>query len=233
MLVGLLIAIAGLALSWHVSATSMRRNQLELAKKAFQYGDDHEALALFGRLAKKGNPTAEYWMAHMTELGLGTPRNPLKAIKLYKMAARQNFIKAEVRLGEIYLEGNLVLPNPKQAIKYLDSAAFRGNAHAATLLGKIFRDGIGVPPSSVKADAWFEVATLEGSVIARKDRGMTFRDLSLADQKNVIARVRDILKNIKKRPVASAHGKSTKKSISFSKSLFDRPGVFAVAKVKS
>jgi hypothetical protein len=214
MLVGLLVVIAGLELHWHGAIALPSHDRLVLAEKAYRYGDDHEAAKLFGRLAKTGNATAQYWLAQMTELGLGVPRNPVRAIKWYKKAAKQNFVKAEVRLGEIYLDGNLLTPDPKRAKKYLDSAAYLGSAPAATLLGQIYRDGIGVPANSTNAYAWFEVATLEGSAIARRDRGVSFRDLSIADQKGVIIRARDILKTIKKKAAPPAVDKLKKNAVS-------------------
>jgi len=46
----------------------------------------------------------------MNEIGLGIARDPTKAIELYKEAAEQNIIAAEARLGEIYLNGELIHP---------------------------------------------------------------------------------------------------------------------------
>ena len=66
---------------------------------------------LFDSLAKKNNPLAEYWVGHMSELGLGVPRDPAKAIEFYKKAVDQDVAPAELRLGEMYLHGNLVLPD--------------------------------------------------------------------------------------------------------------------------
>ena len=199
MLVGLLVVLVGLELHWHGEIALPSQDRLVLAEKAYRYGDDHEAAKLFGRLAKTGNATAQYWLAHMTELGLGVPRNPARAIKLYQKAAEQNLAMAEIRLGEIYLYGDLTPPNPELAKKYLDDAAYDGNARAAMLVGQLYRHGIGVPPNLAKADAWFEVATLEGSKFAERERGESFRDLSIADQKDVITRARSILKTIREK----------------------------------
>jgi TPR repeat protein len=197
MFVGLLVVIVGLELHWHGAIALPSRDRLVLAEKAYRYGNDHEAARLFGRLAKNGNATAQYWLAHMTELGLGVPRNPPRAIKLYQEAAKQNLVMAEIRLGEIYLYGDLTPPNPELAKKYLDDAAYDGNARAAMLLGQLYRHGIGVSHNLAKADAWLEVAALEGSKFAERERGVSFRDLSIADQKDVITRTRAILKTIK------------------------------------
>ena len=198
-LVGLLVVIVGLELQWHGAMNLPSRDRLVLAEKAYRYGDDGEAVRLFGPLAKNGNATAQYWLAHMTELGLGVPRNSARAIKLYQEAAKQNLVMAEIRLGEIYLYGDLTLPSPELAQKYLENAAYQRSAHAAMLLGQLYRNGIGVPHDIAKADAWFEVAAMEGSKFAERERGVSFRDLSIADQKDVITRTRDILKTIKEK----------------------------------
>ena len=201
----LLIGIVGQGLGWH-SAAVMPSNKLTVAEKAFQAGDDRVATALFSRLADKGNPTAQYWLGHMTELGLGVPRNPVKAIELYKKAAQQDLVPAEVRLGEIYLYGNLVPSDPQLAKAYLEKAAYRGNARAAMLLGQVYRVGIGVAANPTKAYAWLEVATLEGNAFAKRERDVSFRTLSLADQKGATTRARQILKTIKSEAAARKSG---------------------------
>ena len=199
--IALLIGIIGQGLGWHGSV-AMPASKLAVAERAFQAGDDRVATALFSHLADKGNATAQYWLGHMTELGLGVPRNPAKAIELYKKAARQDLVAAEVRLGEIYLYGNLVPPNPQLAKTYLEKASYRGNARAAMLLAQVYRVGIGVAANPTKAYAWLEVATLEGNAFAKRERDVSFRTLSLADQQGATARARQILKTIKSEATA-------------------------------
>ncbi len=101
-------------LRWHGSLAKPE-GQLDLAERAFQSGNEQVALMLFTKLAGQNNPVAEYWLAHMTELGLGLARDPAKAIGLYQKAAAQNVVPAQQRLGEIYLDGNLVPPDFMQA----------------------------------------------------------------------------------------------------------------------
>lgn len=205
--VGLIIGIMGREFGWRGSATEPQGN-LALAERAFRLGDDHAAATLFRRLANKGNPTAEYWLAHMTELGLGVPRNPAKAIERYKKAARQNLVAAEIRLGEIYLYGNLVPPDPRQAKTYLGKAAYQGDARAAMLLGQMYRVGIGVAANPTKAYAWLEVANLEGNAFAKRERDISFRNLSAADQTSAIVEADEILKSIRSK-VSAAQADST------------------------
>jgi TPR repeat protein len=89
-------------------------------------------------LAAQNNAVALYWLAHMTELGLGKPINLSKAISLYEKAAAQNFVAAQVRLGETYL-GNLVAPDYTKAFSLLEKAG--GNPRGAMLLGQVYRFG--------------------------------------------------------------------------------------------
>jgi len=173
------------------------QNQMAQAKEDVKAGDYKTAVTMFEKLAANNHPLAEYWVAHMTELGLGVPRDPAKAVELYKKAAAQDVAAAELRLGEIYLQGDLVLPDFAQAKTYLEQAAYRGGPHAAMLLGQMYRDGLGIPADQQEAYAWSEVATLEGSVSASRDRDATFHDLSATERNTAIARAQEILKLIK------------------------------------
>ena len=163
-LISLLIGIAAQELRWRWSVM-VPHSQLVHAEHEFRAGDNQAAVKLFGTLADKNNPVAQYWLAHMTELGLGVPRDPVKAIDLYKKAAAQNIDAAELRLGELYLDGNLVPPDFAQAKTYLEKSAYQGNPRAAMLLGQMYRVGIGMPVDPTEAYAWSEVATLEGGRI--------------------------------------------------------------------
>ena len=191
-LVGLLIGIAAQELRWRWSGI-VPKNSLAQAEHEFQAGNDPAAFKLFSTLADKSNPIAQYWLGHMTELGLGVSRDPAKAIALYKKAAEQNVNPAEVRLGEIYLDGNLVPPDFSQAKTYLEKSAYQGNSRAAILLGQMYRAGIGTTADPTEAYAWSEVAALEGNAFAERERDASFRDLSADKQKAAVIRAREIL----------------------------------------
>jgi TPR repeat protein len=195
--IGLLVGIAAQEFRWR-SSNMAPPNEMAQAEKDVKAGDYQAAVVLLDSLAKKNNPLAEYWVGHMSELGLGVPRDPAKAIEFYKKAAAQDVAPAELRLGEMYLHGNLVLPDFAQAKSYLEKAAYHGEPRAAMLLGQMYHDGIGMPADQTEAYAWSEVATLEGSVFAQSDRDVSLHDLNAADQKNAIARAGEIFDRIKK-----------------------------------
>lgn len=178
------------------------QTNLELAEHAFQTGDNQTALKLFGKLANKNNPNAEYWLGHMNEIGLGIPRDATKAIELYKKAADQNVVAAEARLGELYLNGDLTTPDFSQAKSYLERAAYHADPRSAMLLGQMYRVGIGTAVDQKQAYAWSEVASIEGSEFAVRERDSSLHDLDVSDQQAAVAHAHDIMKEIKKNTTA-------------------------------
>jgi len=193
---GLLIGLFARQFHWH-EGTATPQGGIEAAKQAFQSGNEQRAFALFKNLADQNKPDAIYWVAHMTELGLGTDRDPKKAIELYKKAAGQDVVPAELRLGQIYLNGDLVPPDYAQAKTYLEKAAYHGNPRAAMLLGQMYRIGLGVAPDLVKAYAWSEVSTLEGNSFATRERDASIRNMSPGDQQAAVEQAKKILDQIK------------------------------------
>ncbi len=183
---------------------------LQEARRDLRDGHSREAARLLATLARKGDPRAQYWLASLHESGTGTKRDVAKAIRLYKQAADHDVAAAELRLGEIYLDGNLALPDSSLARTYLARAAYQGEADAAMLIGRMYATGVGTTPDPVKAYAWSEVATIEGDQPARKERDAALHALDLKDQQAGIARAKDILAAIKQRatPASAATPKS-------------------------
>ncbi len=174
--------------------------QLKLGKLAFANGNDAVALNLFERLAAENNPTAQYWLAHMSELGVGAPKDIPKAISLYEKAAAQNSIPAQARLGEIYLNGDLTPPDYAKAFDLLGKAARQGNPRAAMLLGQMYRFGLGTAADPIESYAWSEVAVIEGLGFAKVEREAAFASMSPSDRDKGAARASALLADIQKKP---------------------------------
>ena len=173
--------------------------QLKFAKLAFANGNDAVALSLFERLAAENNAAAQYWLAHMSELGVGAPKDIPKAISLYEKAAAQNSIAAQARLGEIYLNGDLTPPNYAKAFDLLGKAARQGNPRAAMLLGQMYRFGLGTTADPIESYAWSEVAVIEGLGFAKVEREAAFASMSPSDRDKGAARAAVILAEIQKK----------------------------------
>lgn len=204
LVVAILGVVTGLAVQqwrcgvpFNFASFAASKPTLQNAEKAFRGGDDRAAVWQFTQLADQNNPAAQYWLGHMTELGLGVPRDAAKSIELYKKAAAQDDVAAELRLGEIYVYGDLVAPDFALARSYLEKAAHHGNARAAMLLGQIYRLGLGTGVDLKEAYAWSEVATIEGNTFARHERDASLHTLDADDQKAAIARATSILAEIK------------------------------------
>jgi TPR repeat protein len=142
----------------------------------------------------------------MTELGLGRSRDPVKAVELYQRAAAANVAAATLRLGEIYLDGNLVPPDYAQAKSYLARAAYGGDPKAAMLLGEMYRRGLGTPRHLKQAYAWSEVSAIEGNAEARKDRDKELNSLSAEDRRLAVPLVTQILATIRGQTETTAEG---------------------------
>jgi TPR repeat protein len=202
----LIVAITALAIGfiqeYRWRTITPTKTNLDFAEQAIQTGDNQTAITLFGKLVARNNPNAEYWLGHMNEIGLGIARDPTKAIELYKEAAEQNIIAAEARLGEIYLNGELIPPDYSQARSYLDRAAYHGDSHSAMLLGQIYRAGIGTAIDEKQAYAWSEVAAMEGSDFAIRERNSALRDLTQSDKQAAVAQAHEMLIEIKRQTAA-------------------------------
>ncbi len=173
---------------------------LQQARRELREGHSRRAARLLATLARKGDPKAQYWLGSLDESGTGTERDVATAIRLYKQAADHDVAAAELRLGEIYLDGNLALPDSSLARTYLKRAAYQGEPGAAMLIGRMYGTGAGMTPDPVKAYAWSEVATIEGDKPARKERDAALHALDLKGQQAGIARAKDILAAVKQKP---------------------------------
>jgi TPR repeat protein len=204
----LAVGSAGLALGDGAlrKQLSTPEQQLELAYQYLQAGQDQSALALFTKLANTGNPLAEYWLAHMMELGIGA-KDPAKAVELYKRAAARGNVAAQARIGEIDLDGDIAPPDFGAARRYLKEAALQGNARAAMLLGRMHRLGLGAQSDPTESFAWFEVAALEGNALAQHERTFLLAMLDPEQQEAATARSREIMSAIENRTALPEKGK--------------------------
>lgn len=171
--------------------------QLKLAEKALDSGHPSVAMTLFEGLAKKGDPAAEYWVAHMKDYGIGTPKDTTGAIALYVKASQHGNADASARLGDVYLDGVRVPQDFPRARTYLEQAARKSHVRAATELGRIYASGLGVLKDTKTAYAWYAVAVIEGSYIARHERDQLIAAMSPDQQQLATAAADRLLTEIK------------------------------------
>lgn len=98
-----------------------------------------ETFDYFKSKAVKGDFYAYHKLGGHFEYGIGVPKNMINAIECYEIAARNDVMEAQIRLGELYENGKeSILKNREKAIYYYTLAAKNGNVMAIEKLKKSF-----------------------------------------------------------------------------------------------
>jgi len=118
-------------------ATPVTAGSLEDAKAAYDRRDYVAALRLLGPLAGQGDASAQSYLGHMYEFGIGVPRDCAEALKWYRLAADQGDANAQNSLGVKHLSGEGVPQDYAEALKWLRLAADQGQASAQFNLGQM------------------------------------------------------------------------------------------------
>jgi len=79
--------------------------------------------------------------------------------ELMKELAQKGDADAQLKLGRLYVEGDVVSEDAAEAAKWYRLAAEQGQADAQVWLGMAYETGKGVPTDKVEAYAWFDVAS--------------------------------------------------------------------------
>jgi len=128
-------------------------------QQLFQSGQYARAAKELLPLARKGNATAQYYIARMFHEGKGLPEDNSAAFTWAKKAAEQGDGDGEALLGILYAIGKGVARDDDEAARWFHRAAARGNAIGQSKMGLCHLRGAGVPRDSVKAYMWFDLAT--------------------------------------------------------------------------
>jgi hypothetical protein len=92
----------------------------------------------------------------------GVTHDYAEAVKSYRMAAEQNYAKAQFSLGWCYRDGRGVEKDDMEAIKWWRRAAENNDADAQDNLGLCYRNGRGVEKNYAEAVKWFRKAAIQG-----------------------------------------------------------------------
>ena len=109
----------------------IQSEQLEVATKAYQFGDYDLALEFFRPLADEGVAEAQFYYGFMHAQGLGVLQNYDVAAEWYHQAARQGHPQSQNYLGLLYYEGHGLDRSFREAFLYFELAAAAGNEDAA------------------------------------------------------------------------------------------------------
>jgi len=114
--------------------------------------------------AKAGRPSAQSLFAWMHSMGVGVEKEPITALALYLVAARQGDLAAQNNLGELYETGvgSALQKNPHRAALWYEGAARGGFGPAQYNLGRLYASGIGVEYDIALARLWLGKAEAWG-----------------------------------------------------------------------
>jgi len=116
--------------------------------------------------AQAGDAAAMYELAHMYELGRGTPPDMNKAVQWYNQAIDKGQNNARAHLGVLYLEGRGLKINLAKAGNLLKAAATGGSATGQYYLGKMYEEGKGMRRDPGQASYWYKLAAKNGYYLA-------------------------------------------------------------------
>jgi hypothetical protein len=157
------LALALAVLPGPATPQSHVEGELNHAKAAMQLKKYDEAATRFGKLARAGNPVAQFYMGRLTAMGLGVAKDLPKAVEWFQLAARQGHVEAQAVVGFHYMEGLGVTPSYAEATRWSVLAAEKGHGGAAYNLAKMYtRGGPGLRADRAEAEKWAKVATAKG-----------------------------------------------------------------------
>ena len=85
-----------------------------------------------------------------------------KGLEWLKKAADGNHLEAQLKLGEMYSNGQIVEKNISSAAKWIRLAAEQGHPESQFRLGEFYSEGKGVEKSTALALKWYRYAARQG-----------------------------------------------------------------------
>jgi len=141
------------------------------------------------KAAEQGDAIAQFNLGLCYALGLGVPKDDVKAVKWYRKAADQGEAVAQWNLGLGYALGLGVPKDEVEAVKWYRKAADQGHAIAQFALGGCYADGQGVPKDDVEAYKWLNLAgqTDEDARESRDELGSKMTSQQIAEARKLSA----------------------------------------------
>lgn len=98
---------------------------------------DVRKLSLLIADADRGNAGAQYNLAGLYLQGTAVLKDPLEAIRLYRMSADQGHVVAQMELGKMFERGLGVDKDSYEALKWYRRAASTGNREAQMAIKRL------------------------------------------------------------------------------------------------
>jgi hypothetical protein len=135
---------------------------------AFDAGQYKEAESIWLALAKKGDPTAEFSLGLLYDLGKGVPENASTAFEWYLLAGQTGLAVAQFNVGVMYDSGRGTTRSMTKAALWYARAAAQGHSRAAFNLGQLYELGDGVPKNPRMAAIWYTKVSAQIPIAAAR-----------------------------------------------------------------
>ena len=140
----------------------------EDGEKAWEAGNDAEAVRLYIRAAERGGAEAQASLGAIYYRGRRAKKDFSASAYWYEKAAAQGNPVSQYILASMYFAGKGVAQDYKEAARWVLAAAKLGLADAQFEIGRTLREGRGVPHDMDAANKWFRLAAAQGHVRAKK-----------------------------------------------------------------
>jgi len=159
-----------------LSSTATLSNDLELGIYQLNRGEFQEAIAQFRPLVAEGYSPGQYQMALVYQHGYGVPKNAIKALELFQLAADQNYPDAQFELALLYTEGKYVKKDLTKAFTLTEKAAKKDLAGAQFNLAVMYANGFGVKQDDFKASRWYQRAADQNFALAQYNLALLYSE---------------------------------------------------------
>jgi|GEM_PF-1134937 len=152
----------------HDLSDAARMAAFEAGVAAYDEGEFTEAYEHWLPLAKGGDLAAQRNVGHLLRLGLGTAKDPERALYFYERAAEAGMPAAALNAAMMHLGQDGGTRDPRAALPLLEEAAEAGYPLAFFELGQLYETGEGVEKDGIKAGRLYRLAAALGHEEARK-----------------------------------------------------------------
>ena len=148
--------------------------------------DHNHAAHLFKQSADQGYAPAQFSFGRCLFSGMGTPRNPAKAVHVWLFAAEQGDADAQDFLSTCYSTGEGTVRDDAAAVMWARRAADQGHASGMGNLGTLYCLGVGVPKDMRVGVSWLSRSAEKG----REEAKMVLDKLAAEGVPEAVAAVR-------------------------------------------
>jgi hypothetical protein len=158
--------------------------------------DQARAAQLYQR-AVRDNPSVQWRLGVMYDLGQGVREDPEQAVRLFRQAAGEDDANANASLAVMYANGRGVRADHAQAMRYYRRAAELGGSAGFLGVGLLYHYGLGVSRSPNEAAAWYLAAYAMRDSRARD--ALAALGLDRAATQAAVARANQLLQSFRRR----------------------------------